>query len=321
MSAQKHLLTLTEYEPAEIQHILDYSAHLQESGEKVLQNKHVLFVFEKPSLRTLLGTEVAINQLGGHVIHTSPDIMLSKGKNVQFSCRESMKDTVLNVSQWCDAIFARVFSHETLSEMAELSPIPVVNALCEKYHPMQALADVLTIQEYFGKDKPVTLTFVGDANNVACSIFECLLKLGNHVRWTGPAAYGWDDASLAHFQTLAALHGGTFEWSTNPDEVLPGSDIVYTDTFVSMGEEDVAESKIPHFVGYQVNAATMQKAGKDAVFMHCQPAHRGVEVTNEVMDHPLSFVQRQAFNRMVSSKGVFATLLQENAIPLQKIYA
>jgi len=321
MSAMKHLLTLTDYESAEIQHILDLAVQLQETGEPVLKNKHVLFVFEKPSLRTLLGTEVAINQLGGHVIHSSPDIMLSKGKNVQFSCRESMKDTVLNVSQWCDAIFARVFSHDTLSEMAELSPIPVVNALCEKYHPMQALADVLTIQEHFGKDKHVTLTFVGDANNVACSIFECLLKLGNSVRWTGPAQFGWNQASLTHFQTLAALHGGSFEWSTNPDDVLPGSDIVYTDTFVSMGEEDIAESKIPHFVGYQVNKEMMQKAGNDVVFMHCQPAHRGVEVTNEVMDAPLSLVQRQAFNRMVSAKGVFAALLQDANIPAQKMYA
>jgi len=305
----KHVLTLTNFAADEIQHILDLSVELQESGEPVLKNKHVLFVFEKPSLRTLLGTEVAINQLGGHAVHTSPDIMLSKGKDVQFSCRESMKDTIMNVSQWCDAIFARVFSHDTLLEMAGLSPIPVVNALCEKYHPMQALADVLTIQQHFGTSQNITLTFIGDANNVACSLFECLLKLGHHVRWAGPVAYSWNETAITHFQTLASLHGGSFVWSNTPDDVLPGSDVVYTDTFVSMGEEQRAETKIAHFVGYQVNEAMMKKTAQESVFMHCQPAHRGVEVTDGVIDHPLSLVKKQAFNRMVSSKGVFASLI------------
>lgn len=310
----KHLLSLENFTPDEITGILDLSGELHFSGEPILKNKHVLFVFEKPSLRTLLGTEVAINQLGGHVIHTQPEIMLSKGKDVQFSCRESLKDTIMNVSQWCDAIFARVFSHDTLQEMAGISPIPVVNGLCEKFHPMQALADVLTIRQHFGTSGKITLTFIGDANNVARSLFGCLLKLGHNVRWAGPEKYSWDTAEIHHFNQLAKWFGGGFECSFHPEEVLPGSDIVYTDTFVSMGEEHLGEEKLSHFFGYQVNAEMMAMAGKDAVFMHCQPAHRGVEVTDDVLDHPKSLVKKQAHNRMVSSKGVFAALISPKRI-------
>ncbi len=305
----QHFLSLTDFSASEIQHMLDLSRSLQESNEPVLKNKHVLFIFEKPSLRTVLGTEVAINQLGGHVIHTKPEIMLSKGKDVPFSSREAMKDTIMNVAQWCEAIFARVYDHATLTEMAAISPIPVVNALCEKHHPMQALADLLTIQETFGTETPVTLTFVGDANNVAHSLFEGMLKLGHSVRFTGPEAYSFKAEAVVHFEALAASHGGSFMQSADPSDMLPGSDIVYTDTFISMGEEHLAEEKLAHFFPYQVNEKMMQTAGPDALFMHCQPAHRGVEVTDEVMDHPSSLIQLQAKNRMVSSKGLFAALL------------
>lgn len=308
-----HLLSIETLSPEQIQHLLDKSHFLQfeaaDAEARPLLDKHVLFIFEKPSLRTVLGTEVAINQLGGHVIHTKPEIMLSQGKEVPFSSREAMKDTILNVAQWCDAIFARVFSHDTLAEMAALSPIPVVNALCEKHHPMQALADIFTIQEHFGADKPITLTFVGDANNVAQSLFEGLLKLGHEVRFTGPKAYGWSAKQAAHFEALAGAFGGAFSQSETPDEMLPGSDIIYTDTFVSMGEEHLSERKLSHFFGYQVNEAMLATAGPETHFMHCQPAHRGVEVSDAVLDHERSLVQQQARNRMVSSKGIFASLL------------
>lgn len=309
LNKPKHFLSLTDFSASQIQHMLELSTMLQHTNEPVLKNKHVLFIFEKPSLRTVLGTEVAINQLGGHVIHTKPEIMLSKGKDVPFSSREAMKDTIMNVAQWCEAIFARVYDHATLTEMAAISPIPVVNALCEKHHPMQALADLLTIQNTFGTDTPVTLTFVGDANNVAHSLFEGMLKLGHSVKFTGPEAYSFKPDAVAHFNALAALHGGSFAQSVNPEEVLPGSDIVYTDTFISMGEEHLAEEKLAHFFPYQVNEKMMQTAGPDTMFMHCQPAHRGVEVTDAVMDHPSSLIQLQAKNRMISSKGLFAALL------------
>ncbi len=304
-----HLLSLKDFSPAQIQLMLDTSEILQNGNETPLKDKHILFIFEKPSLRTVLGTEVAINQLGGHVIHTQPEIMLSQGKNVEFSSRESMKDTIMNVAQWCDAIFARVYSHETLSEMAAISPIPVINALCEKYHPMQAIADVLTIRQQFGVGNSAKITFVGDANNVAGSLFEALLKLGYSVAFTGPESYYWSEADLAGFNKLAAAYSGSFEHSTNPNDVLPGSDVVYTDTFISMGEEHLTAEKLGHFHGYQVNEEMMSIAGPQAYFMHCQPAHRGVEVTGAVLDHERSLVKKQAFNRMVSAKGVFASLL------------
>lgn len=306
-----HLLSLTNFSPSQIQCMLNSSEELQNNGGTPLRDKHILFIFEKPSLRTVLGTEVAINQLGGHVIHTQPEIMLSSGKDVEYSCRESAKDTIMNVSQWCDAIFARVFSHKTLTDMAAISPIPVINALCEKYHPMQALADVLTIRQQFGAGQPATLTFVGDANNVARSLFEAMLKLGYAVRFTGPESYYWSETDLAGFNQLASQHGGEFQHSLNPEDVLPGSDVVYTDTFISMGEEHLTAEKLGHFHGYQVNENLMSMAGPGAYFMHCQPAHRGVEVTDAVLDDDRSLVKKQAFNRMVSSKGVFATLLTD----------
>ncbi len=306
-----HFLSLTGLLPDELNNLLDSATELQQSGEQVLFNKHVLFVFEKPSLRTVLGTEVAVNQLGGHVIHAKPEIMLSPGKNVEYSSRESVKDTIRNVSQWCDSIFARVYSHKTLTEMATVSPIPVVNALCETYHPMQAMADLLTIREYFGTDEKIALTFIGDANNVARSLFEGLLTLGHDVRFAGPDSCSWKPEEILYFEKLALSYGGQFTCSSRPEEVLPGAQVVYTDTFVSMGEEHLAAEKLGFFHGYQVDAAMMAQAEPEAVFMHCQPAHRGVEVTSEVLDAPCSLVMKQAFNRMVSAKGVFARLIAD----------
>ncbi|MFW6347872.1 MAG: ornithine carbamoyltransferase, partial [Cyclonatronaceae bacterium] len=175
---------------------------------------------------------------------------------------------------------------------------------------------IFTIQQHFGADKPITLSFVGDANNVAQSLFEGLLKLGHEVRFAGPKAYGWSAKQAAHFEALAKAYGGAFLQSETPEDVLPGSDIIYTDTFVSMGEEHLSEQKLRHFFGYQVDEAMLDTAGPETYFMHCQPAHRGVEVSDAVLDHERSLVKQQARNRMVSSKGVFAALVgSANAVP------
>lgn len=306
-----HLLTIGSLDPDQIQSILDLSLELNKSSQQVLKSKNIAFVFEKPSLRTKTGTEVAINHLGGNVINIEADLMLSNGKAVPFSCRESLYDAMKNVSQWCDAIFARVYSHTTLEKMSQYGDIPVVNALCDLHHPMQALADLLTLQQKFGKDEKLTITWVGDANNVAFSLAEIVLMFGHTFKFAGPENYFWPEDKLSYFALLAVEYGGKFIQTTDPGEAVSGADALYTDTFISMGQEHLYEEKIRHFKPYQVNENLFSKAKSDAGFMHCLPAHRGVEVTDAVIDHPNSWVYDQAKNRMIVSKGVFATLLAE----------
>ena len=304
-----HLLTIGELDPDEIQSILDLSTLLETSDETPLKGKNIGFVFEKPSLRTKVGTEVAINQLGGSVVHIEADLLLTNGKAVPFTCRESLYDAMMNVSQWCDAIFARVYSHSTLEKMIEYGTIPIINALCNNHHPMQALADMLTIQQKFGDQKPVTISFVGDANNVAFSLIEVALLFGHNVTFAGPEEYTWSDDKLSYFKLLTVEYGGSFFATTDPFEAVKKSDVIYTDTFISMGEEHLYEEKIRHFQPYQVNERLFSHAKSNTGFMHCLPAHRGIEVTDAVIDHQNSWVYQQAKNRMVVSKGVFTTLL------------
>ena len=303
----KDLLSISEYEPDQLQAFLNLSENLQASPKPVLAGKNVLFAFEKPSLRTKVGTEVAINHLGGNVIHVEPNVIFEY-QDDSFGCREALGDTMKNVSQWCDAVFSRVYSHETLKNMADNADIPVVNALCNKHHPMQALADLYTIWQHFGKDRKVTVTFIGDANNVAFSLIEIILKFGHEARFAGPESYYWSDSQLQYFSLLAVEYGGTFFHTVDPHEAASGADVVYTDAFVSMGEESILEEKMSHFEKYQVNKKLMSYAGQDSVFMHCLPAHRGIEVTDEILDSSASLVYHQSKNRMVVSKGVFAAL-------------
>ena len=308
-----NFLTISDVEPDQIQYLLDYSAELHQNPDGELAGKNIAFVFEKPSLRTKVGTEAAINHLGGNVIHIDADILLSSGKAIPFTSRESLKDAMKNVSLWCDAVFARVYSHQTLKNMAEFSSIPIINALCDKHHPMQALADLHTLQQNYGADTELTVAFVGDANNVAFSLIEILLKFGHTVHFSGPESYSWSDDQLRYFALLSVQYKGTFSMLADPSEAVKNADAIYTDTFISMGEEHLYDEKMKYFKPYQINLELFSQAKPDAGFMHCLPAHRGVEVTDEVIDHENSWVYQQAENRMIVSKGVFAGLLNEES--------
>lgn len=283
---------------------------------KTLQGKNILFSFEKPSLRTLVASEVAVNRLGGDVIHISPEAFLG-GKvmhppeldvNLPEE-REALKDTVKNVSEWCNAIFARVYKHETLTTLASYSAIPVINGLCNLYHPMQALADLYTLQEKYDEDQSLSIAFVGDANNVSFSLIEICLMFGHNVQFSGPENWYWQKNTLQHFIHMAEKYKGSFNHTTDPAVAVSGADAVYTDAFVSMGEEQVYKQKLENFNDYQVNEELFSKAASHAGFMHCLPAHRGVEVTDAVLDHKNSWVYDQARNRMVVALGVFTSLL------------
>ncbi len=314
----QNLLTISAYTPDFYQHVLDLSAYLDKQRKlKPLDGASILFCFEKPSLRTKLATEVAVNQLGGSVIHITPEEFLG-GKILHAPQdaevpglpeeREALQDTVKNVSQWCDGIFARVYKHETLQKLAQWSDIPVISGLCNDHHPMQAIADLYTIHESFRSDKPLTITFVGDANNVAFSLIEIGLLFGHKMQFAGPMPCYWNRDQLAHFAALGSRYGGSFTHGSDPLPLVRQSDVVYTDSFVSMGQEHQYAEKLRHFAGYQVNEALFSKAPSHARFMHCLPAHRGLEVTDAVMDHSNSLVYQQAKNRMVTAKGVFAVL-------------
>ncbi|TVQ68164.1 MAG: ornithine carbamoyltransferase [Balneolaceae bacterium] len=309
----KDFLTIGELEPEEIESILERSLKLHQSPQPLLSGKNIGFVFEKPSLRTKIGTEVAINRLGGDVVHIESDLLFANGKAVPFTSRESLQDAMMNVSQWCDALFARVYSHTSLEKMSQYGTIPVINALCNLHHPMQALADLLTIQQKFPGKDDLTITFVGDANNVAFSLTEIGLKMGYQMKFSGPENYSWSQDNLSYFSLLAVEHGGSFTATSDPFQAVKGSDVIYTDTFISMGEEHLYEDKIMHFEPYQVNEKLFSATGKNHTgFMHCLPAHRGIEVTDAVIDHPESWIYQQAKNRMIVSLGVFAAIFTRN---------
>jgi ornithine carbamoyltransferase len=312
----QNLLTISDLKtPKTIQKILDLSVELQnDPSQKPLLGKNFLFSFEKPSLRTKVGTEAAISSLGGNVIHIDPENFLSGAKNLIHSSnklekiRESLKDTVMNVNQWCDGIFSRVFSHSTLTALTNFSQIPVINALSDEHHPMQALADLLTIQEVFGKEKKIKIAFVGDANNVAFSLFEICLMMGHQCSFAGPKKHSFSKEKQKCLENIGAKFGGEISFYENPKKAVKNSDAIYTDTFVSMGEESLYEQKIKEFSGFQINSELMNLSGKDTKFLHCLPAHRGEEVTDEVIDSKNSLVYLQAKNRMVVSKGLFSFL-------------
>lgn len=314
----KHFLEVGNLSKAEIEYVLELSSNLNQSNEEPLLQTNVLFCFEKPSLRTKVGTEVAINQLGGRVIHIDPNAFLG-GKIMHakpipgLDERESLKDTVINVSKWCDGIFTRVFSHQTLLTLCEHSEIPIINALSDEHHPMQALADFRTIQQKYGDEK-ITITFIGDANNVARSLIEMGIRLGYPMGFAGPINYSWSKKMLNHFNEFSKKYDGSFTQFSNAQEAAVASTVIYADTFISMGEEDQYDKKLLHFDGYQVNEKLMQLCSEEASFMHCLPAHRGVEVTNEVLDADNSLIYQQAKNRMVVSKGLFTFLLKEQGI-------
>ena len=311
----KHFLEVGDLTKSEIEYVLQLSSYLDETHEDALHQTNVLFCFEKPSLRTKVGTEVAINQLGGRVIHIDPMAFLG-GKIMHAKPipghdeRESLKDTVLNVSKWCDAIFTRVFSHSTLLTLCKFSEIPIINALSDLHHPMQALADFRTIQQEYGDEK-IPITFIGDANNVAKSLIEMGIMLGYPMGFCGPNAYGWSKEQVNHFKTLSYKYQGSFQYYDNAHNAALNSMVIYADTFVSMGEEGQYDEKMEAFNGFQINSRLMSLTPDEASFMHCLPAHRGVEVTNEVIDSNKSLVYQQAENRMIVSKGLFTFLIKE----------
>ncbi|HOI54088.1 MAG TPA: ornithine carbamoyltransferase [Phycisphaerae bacterium] len=303
----RHLVNINDLSDADLNELFatakELKAHLA-CGRAVdsLAGKTLAMIFEKPSLRTRVSFEVGMNQLGGRALYLSP-------AEIGLGRREATKDVARVLSGYVDGIMARTFAHETITELAAHSRVPVINGLSDYSHPCQALADMLTAMEEFGEVRGRTWVFVGDGNNVARSLCLLCARLGVTFRLAAPKGYELDEAFLAGARRdVPALR---YELIPDPQEAMAGADVIYTDTWVSMGQEDEKQKRLQDFQGYCVDTALMRAARREAIVMHCLPAYRGVEITDEVLDGPQSRVLQEAENRMHAQKAVLHLLLQK----------
>ena len=283
--------------------LLSMSQQVKQSRQRFassLKGRYVSLLFEKPSLRTRMTFELAIKQLGGDCVTQIGPI----------ADREPLKDVARNLARWTDAIVARTFSQETIEGLSTWSGIPVVNALSDLYHPCQALADMFTLKEHFGRLRGLRLAYLGDGNNVAHSLLLCCARLGIDCATATPAGYEPNASIVSEARHLAEAGGSKIDIVNDPYAAVSGADAVYTDVWASMGQEHEAEERKRLFAPYQVNTDLLAAARPDSIFMHCLPAKRGLEVTNEVVESPRSVVFDQAENRLHVQKALLLTLLQ-----------
>ncbi len=291
----RHFLEVDDLTPTELVEVLD----LAEAAEppRVLSGKGAALLFEKPSARTRNAVEMAVVHLGGHPVSM-------RGPEVGIDQRESAEDLARVLSGFHAVIGARVFAHRTVVRMAGAARVPVVNLLSDAAHPTQALADVLTLRQRFGTLSGRRLAWVGDANNVFCSLSLAAAMTGMHVQAACPAGFA---PSAGHLARVAAA-GGEVVVTERPEDAVEGADVVSTDVWTSMGQEDEAERRRRAFAGFMVDRALMARARPDAVFLHCLPAHRGEEVAADVVDGPQSLVWVQSENRLHAIRGLLAFL-------------
>jgi ornithine carbamoyltransferase len=296
-------LDVDELSAAGLRRVLDRAAAWKEEPGKVpplLAGHAVAAVFEKPSARTRVSFEVAVTSLGGHCVTL-------RGEELGMGRRESVADVARTLASYCTLIAARVFDHRVLEEIARVVPVPVVNLLSDRAHPGQAVGDLLTVEERAGGLEGRRLAFIGDGNNVASSLALAAALTGLEMVIASPPGYELDDALVDRARNL----GGNLELVADPFEAVAGADAVYADVWTSMGQEEEVEQRRAAFAPYQVNAELMAAAGPGAIFLHCLPARRGEEVTEEVLDGPASAVWLQAENRMHSYRAVVAELVGE----------
>lgn len=299
----RHLLTTTDVTSSEQRRILDLARLSAKDLGAPLGGKGVALIFEKPSNRTRHSMEMAVVQLGGHPVYT-------RGEEIGFDVREPVEDIAAVMSGYHAILAARVFDHVTVERLARASSVPVVNMLSDAQHPLQALADVLTMTEEFGSLDGRTVAYVGDFNNVARSLVQASAMCGAHVRIGCPNGYGPTPDELNELRDLGAASVTAGE---SMEEAVEGADAVHTDTWTSMGQEAESARREKDFAGWTVSSATMDLAKPAAIFMHCLPAHRGMEVAIDVIDGPTSRIIRQAHNRMHAARGALAFLMEVNS--------
>jgi ornithine carbamoyltransferase len=299
------LLTGMEWNPAQVRELLHLAADVKAHPDRyrgALAGRFLALIFEKPSLRTRVTFEVGISSLGGSSVfldHTESKL----GK------RESIPDVAKNLERWVQGIVARTFSQESIDALAENASIPVINALSDRYHPCQGLSDFFTLQERFGGLRGLKLAYIGDGNNVCHSLISIAARAGAHLRISTPAGYDPEPAVVSEAKRTARETRGKIELCGSPEEAVVDAQAIYTDVWTSMGQEEESAAREAAFSGYQVNDALFAHAASDAIFMHCLPAHRGSEVTAEIIDSPRSIVFDQAENRLHMQKAILLTLL------------
>jgi ornithine carbamoyltransferase len=300
-------LSIKDFTPRQIRRFLDIAIQIKthpSAYSRTLQGKTLAMIFEKPSLRTRVTFDVGIHQLGGFPLYLSPaEINLGK--------RESVYDVARNLERMVQAIMIRTFAHEIVERMAEYASIPVINGLTDYSHPCQAMADYLTMFEVTGKLASLKVAFIGDGNNVAHSLIFAGAQLGAQVWVATPSDYEPNPEAVQWARECASRTGGACIITHDPVEAATDADVVYTDVWASMGKEAEAEKRRQVFLPYQVNAALFGRAKPEAIFMHCLPAHRGDEVTDEVIDSPRSVVFQEAENRLHVQKAIMLELMKD----------
>jgi ornithine carbamoyltransferase len=303
----KHFISIADLSAAEIWQLLNRAKELKDEwraggNQPIFKGKTLGMVFQKPSLRTRVSFDVAMLHLGGHALYLSPN-------EIGLGGRESVPDVARVLSRYVDGIMARVFAHDHVVQLAHYSRVPVINGLSDYSHPCQGITDIFTIWEKLGDLKGLKLAYVGDGNNVAVSLLFAAAKLGMHFAIGSPPDYDLPAEVLALGRRFAQETGSQVVTTHDPIEAVAGADVVYTDTWTSMGQEAEQAKRAAVFPPYQVNSGLMMRARPDAIVMHCLPAHRGQEITDEVADGPQSVIFDQAENRLHAQKGILAVYM------------
>ena len=301
----RDLLAMSDLSTPEIELILKTARTIKKNPKKyasALKGKNLGMIFQKPSTRTRVSFEVAMYQLGGQALNlTSNELQLKRG--------ETVADTARVLSRFLDAMTARVFSHNDVLDLAKYGTIPVINALSDYEHPCQALADLLTILEHKKTLKNIKTVYVGDGNNVAHSLALAVVQMGGYIEVATPKGYEMQDSLIATAQKIGKQTGGKLVLSYNAQDTATQADVIYVDVWTSMGQEEEHKKRLADFQGFQINSDLLARAKKDCIVMHCLPAHRGEEITDEVVDGPNSVVWDQAENRLHAQKALLYLVL------------
>lgn len=301
---KRDFLSIADHTSDDITRILKLAVRLKKNprlNADLLKGKSMALIFQKPSNRTRVSFETGIFQLGGNTVYLSSDD-ISLGK------REPTADIARTLSRYVGGIVARVFSHKDLLELSQYATVPVINALSDQLHPCQALADILTVQEKFGRLKGLKLAYIGDGNNMTNSLMLVCAKMGVHMTVATPRGYEPDAAYVRQAQACAKATGAKIVLVHDPVQAAAGANVLYTDTWVSMGQEKETSVRLKDFKGYQINASLAARADKKYIFMHCLPAHRGQEVSAEIIDGDHSVIFDEAENRLHVQKAVMVFL-------------
>ena len=299
---KKDFLSVSDLAPDEVWQLVQKAKQMKDGAPaRPLEGRTVALLFDKPSLRTRVSFEVGVRQLGGSCIYLSKD-------DVGLGLREPEADVARVLERWVDCIVARVFAHRSLELLAQYASIPVVNALSDLEHPCQALGDLLTIYEHKGDLQRTNVAFVGDGNNVASSLALACASVGANYTLGSPAGYRTPEDIWQEATRRAASNGSNLKWTSSPSDAVDGADVVYTDVWVSMGQEAENVERLKSFAAYQVDESLMDRAKPDAIFMHDMPAHRGEEVSPGMLDDRRSVVFDQAENRLYAQKAVLSEL-------------